>query len=957
MDPCPVLVGREQEMAALRALLDAGGGVAIVSGEAGIGKSRLVREFAAVAAEAGRVVLWGRPEEVAQPGPYALIVDLLESIAERGSAELKKEARALESELVRPIGTDDQRPAPTARAVAAEIRGLVAQLGLPPLLVLEDLHWADEASHSVVLNLARAARDDGHVLVATIRNEAADSEPSLVRLSDALLRGRVAESLLINPLTDDETATMLELLWKRPPREDELEKLRRLGEGVPFLIEELAASSASNQMSLVPPTVEQSVAARLHALGEEVETVVRTASLLAGPLDPPVLAEACNLSEESVAGHLAEATRAGLLIDRHNLMMFRHALVRDAVASGLTSVETAQTHARLAYAIEKVHSDELDPFAAALAGHYWGSGDSDSAARHAERAGERALAFAATSEARAAFSLALQVTKGSSLAALRGLAETEFREGNEREAAKLFRAAADEMKRSGDNVHAAQTLGRLAWTLQGLVAAGDVIKVLDEGVALVAGDINRVEYARLMVQKGSLLCFVFNQASDSEPILREALGIAINAEEHSIAAEALDGLAQAASLEGFSDEALRLGGEAVIAARRSEWPEAIGRTHNNHAVKLAAYGQPIEALEVLAEGRQQMLRTFGRAAVGAIDVTQAWVMWLMGAPSEVAHLTARGRSAWQRWRGYRWLLEIWAAIELGEMAVARARTREAWAETIGDISVRDYASNAKPLDFELTQVVLAQALLQSAERNFTQAAELTGQLVLSDDPQMESLDKAQILSVRAVTLMECNQLDDAIEMSERLAELSERHPYPYIRALSCEIRGVLAARRDNSEDAEAFLEQAIREFGSCSNSSDRARCMRLLAETRMRLVPSASDPNQNLIEHLRAAREIAKGCGAFAEANRIEAALRTMGVRPRAGRPRRDPTGSSNLRLSPRESEIAALVAAGETNADIATRLFLSERTVQDHITHALRKLAIPGRAALASWAVKQGMI
>src|SRR5437867_6339905 len=87
MDPCPILVGRQQEMATLRGLIDAGGGVAIVSGEAGIGKSRLVREFAAEAAERGRVVLWGRPEEVAQPGPYALIVDLLESIAERQTTD------------------------------------------------------------------------------------------------------------------------------------------------------------------------------------------------------------------------------------------------------------------------------------------------------------------------------------------------------------------------------------------------------------------------------------------------------------------------------------------------------------------------------------------------------------------------------------------------------------------------------------------------------------------------------------------------------------------------------------------------------------------------------------------------------------------------------------------------------------------------------------------------------
>src|SRR5688572_15836631 len=139
MDPCPVLVGRQRELSALRNLLDAEGGVAIVSGEAGIGKSRLVREFASEASQrgGGRIVLWARPEEVAQPGPYALIVDLLESIAERGSAAVKTEVRALVSELTR-TDADGQRPAPAPRAVAAEVRGLVAQLGKPPLIVLED---------------------------------------------------------------------------------------------------------------------------------------------------------------------------------------------------------------------------------------------------------------------------------------------------------------------------------------------------------------------------------------------------------------------------------------------------------------------------------------------------------------------------------------------------------------------------------------------------------------------------------------------------------------------------------------------------------------------------------------------------------------------------------------------------------------------------------------------------
>src|SRR5437867_8889250 len=117
MDPCPILVGRQQEMATLRGLIDAGGGVAIVSGEAGIGKSRLVREFAAIGAQRGRVIVWGRPEQVAQPGPYALILDLIEGIAEKLPRDSASDARARAAELGG-FG-EEARPVPCALAVAA----------------------------------------------------------------------------------------------------------------------------------------------------------------------------------------------------------------------------------------------------------------------------------------------------------------------------------------------------------------------------------------------------------------------------------------------------------------------------------------------------------------------------------------------------------------------------------------------------------------------------------------------------------------------------------------------------------------------------------------------------------------------------------------------------------------------------------------------------------------------
>lgn len=947
-----MLVGREQELAALRGILDAGGGVAIVSGEAGIGKSRLVREFAKEAEARGRIVLWARPEEVAQPGPYALIVDLLESIAERGGASGKTEARTLIDELTR-THAEGQRPAPAPRAVAAEVRGLSAQLGRLPLIVMEDLHWADESSHSVFLHLARAAPDDQHVYIGTLRPEVAVSEGSLGRLVDSLVRDRVVTEVPLSGLGAEDLASMLQQIWGRLPIQNELAELTRLGEGVPFFIEELANSDWGGQGPLVPRSIEQSVVPRVRALGDEAVRVMSAASLMSGAIDVAVLAVACDMADERVARHLASAARAGLLADHEDRLVFRHSLVREAIAGGLVSVEASETHGRIAAAIEKVHAGELELFVGELARHFREAGERKPAVEYTVRAGDRALGFAATEEARAAFKAALDLTAGDSTDALRGLAEVEFREGNEREAASLFRTAADVQRQAGDVVDAAQTLGRLAWALQGLVEAKEVLAVLDEGLALLSEQEQEIDYARLLVQKGSLLCFAFNEANRSRPILSQALTVAENARDFGVMAEALDGLAEASALEGIVDVALSLGARAMEAAKKSKRAETIGRTHNNQAVKLAASGQPLSSLELLAEGRQQMLSTYGRAAVGAMDVTQAWVMWLMGLPNEVAHLTARSRSAWLRWRGYRWLLEVWAAVERGELAVARARATEAWAELGGDEYFRDALSRAGDLDFESMQVVLTQALVERASGNFARSLELTAPLVSAGAGTMEPLDFVQLLTEHALALIETGELGEANATSDRIVELCSRYPFPYIRAHSLLLRGMLCS--DDLDQAIELLENAAAEFDQCANSSDRARCERLLAGTLM--TARGDDVKSEAIKHLRQAREISVRCGALNEANRSEALLRTMGVRPRAGRPKRDSATASSSGLSPRESEIASLVAAGDTNADIASRLFLSERTVQDHITHALRKLGFTSRAALAGWAVKQGMI
>ena len=196
-----------------------------------------------------------------------------------------------------------------------------------------------------------------------------------------------------------------------------------------------------------------------------------------------------------------------------------------------------------------------------------------------------------------------------------------------------------------------------------------------------------------------------------------------------------------------------------------------------------------------------------------------------------------------------------------------------------------------------------------------------------------------------------HELESASEALAALRDLLLSHPYPYLAAVADEGQALIAIERGSWNEATDSFRQAITRFEACGNDGDLARCERLLAET---LTRNGSEDNQAEVRtRLKRARGLAEQVGAQVELNRVDSLGRTHGLRLRSGRPKKMDAGT----LSPRELEVAALVAEGETNAGIATRLFLSDRTVEDHITHALRKLQLTSRAALASWAARNGLL
>ncbi len=662
---------------------------------------------------------------------------------------------------------------------------------------------------------------------------------------------------------------------------------------------------------------------------------------MSGSIDAEAIAIATEMDPGTVSRALSEAARAGLVEDRDQRLVFRHALLREAVAADLVSVEAQELHRRLAAAVEAVHAADLGPHAKALAHHWYQGRDRVRAMRYALEAGDRALALAATHEARQSYELAAACSDLPSPQALMGLAEVEVREGRTGESEMLFRRAAEQFLESGRIADGVLALGRLSWVHAVERRFDESFAALDQALALVDGDRHPAERAALLAQKGRM--FRGGRPQERHDALQEAALLAGRLDDHATRADALEGLAWEAYRDHRADEAVALSEQSCEASLRAGRAEAIGRCHNNCALIHSGCGDPQQGIRHLTVARELLERSFGSLGVQFIDTTEALMRFRMGQPNHVARLSARLEVGWSHSRGTVRMLQAWCSVHAGEMQRARAVLSRA-REEIGESP-----SSTEPVRLHAGSVeVLFGEMLVGLEDGASALVGAARDLLAFDWSHAIDDDEALAVSLAANALLQQGERESAVAAIERLEELVAGFRAPHFIAAAAELRGRVAlAEGDSAAACQRFREAADR-FAAYPNAVDRARCLRHLAW-------AAGDEAKDLrIETLKEARTIALEAGSQLEAARSEVALRKLGVRPRAGRPRK---GSSDGPLSSREEEIAALVGAGATNGDIAARLFLSERTVQDHVTHALRKLSLSGRAGLAAWAAKRGLV
>jgi tetratricopeptide (TPR) repeat protein len=465
-------VGRTQELARLHQLLaHASTGqplVAVVGGEAGVGKTRLVEQLAANAADEGVRVLRGGCVPLGEEGlPFAPVVEALRGLAgELDPAELETVAGSARQELSRllPDLAWGGEAGATAEVAAGAGQGRLFELllgvvgrlaaSMPLLWVVEDLHWADRSTRNLVAFLATYLRSGRVMVVGTFRSDELHRLHPLRGLLSELARNRRVQRVELARFTRAELTEQLAGLLGADPPARLVDDISARSQGNPFFAEELLLAGADP--GVLPPSLQEVLLARVVRLGDRTQQLLRVAAAAGPGATQPLLAAVAGLDDQQLLAGLREAVDQQLLLPDPgggDGYVFRHALLAEAVYGELLPGERVGLHTALAGALEDglEAGDAPASRAARLAYHWAAAGDQPralAAGVQAAAAAERVHAFA---EAQLQLERALalwdrvadpeQRAGADQVALLSRCAKAAYGAGNQAEAAELARQA------------------------------------------------------------------------------------------------------------------------------------------------------------------------------------------------------------------------------------------------------------------------------------------------------------------------------------------------------------------------------------------------------------------------------------------------------------------------------------------------------------------------------------
>jgi tetratricopeptide (TPR) repeat protein len=425
------LVGRETELATLRRVMDeAWSGrrqVVAILGEAGIGKSRLIDELAAEALKRGGAVLLGRAHESEQILPFGVWADALRQGQLLGDAEvIAGLAPARRAELARlfpemaepglPHSSENWGYLRLFEAMVDCVERLAARH--PLLLVLEDVHWADQLSLRLLSFLGRRVGVSQVLVVGTAREEELADALVLRQVLEELRREERLVELTLPALSQPETVSLVRTLAKAGTDEAVVarlgEQIWRASEGNPFMIVETVRALEEKGLArapAVPPLpqrVHRVIAERLERLSKPSRELASVAAVVGREFDFALLPRAAAGDEHAIAEGIEELMRRHVLRSVGERFEFRHERIREVAVAELLPPRRKLLHAAVARALETTYAANLEPYYVALAAHYCAGEIWDKAVEYLVRFGRKAARVYAHAEAVRAFEEALR---------------------------------------------------------------------------------------------------------------------------------------------------------------------------------------------------------------------------------------------------------------------------------------------------------------------------------------------------------------------------------------------------------------------------------------------------------------------------------------------------------------------------------------------------------------------
>jgi DNA-binding CsgD family transcriptional regulator len=965
------IVGRARELDVFRAAFDrmlAGRRqLVLISGEPGIGKTRCAEALADVAEDQGALVLWGRCREEAGAPPYWPWVQILRAYIDASSLDevrlnmgtAVKEIAALVPELLDSAHQPQQTPSGIADSSPARFRTFDAirhffhhaTLQVPITLILDDLHWSDAPSMSLLEFLSQELLRSRLLIVATYRDADASRKTPLLNTLGGLIRDSEVQRVHLAGLSQNAIGEVAERLCDVSLPESAIKMIYRQTDGNPLfaielikvLIDEAAGAAIASMPARIPVGVRETIGRRLTRLSERCNELLCAAAVYGRQFTARELAAAAGEDVQRVLIDLEPAIQAGIVQPNADAgsYQFTHALIRETIYEELPAVDRLRLHGRAGDALVGVYSAHPERALTRIAHHYYESAaldNADKAVVFALRAAESAVLIYAYEDALLHYDRAIETLESSDLMhderlarayILKGAAMYQL--GDSQKSVEVLLAAVNRTRVLGSAELLVDALLLLAMSSRQLEQQ-HFVPLLDRALALLP-EVDSAARAKAL----ATLAFAQRTSSDKSRIhflVDQAL--AMSSRSCDATARCACYLLTIMALRGNPEtlhRRLLLGQEYIAAARSTGSAELVADAYHWQILNYFESGQ-LEELEAVLEHYDSLSTArFGnhQYQTGTHRVTLALLRgdWLELEPKIEEVLTVGMKTRPDDADGVYGAQMFALNRDLGRLHALAPQIKESVA-----------CANGRMWEPGLMLICADIGLLAEARGIFVRLVEHDCRAIRRDDMYVTCL---VFCAETCFALADAARAQMLYRLLRPYARQTANHPTAVCFGAVELYLAILACTANLPELARDHFEQAL--------SLNRAmRAWPFLARTLLRygefLLKRPADTERRAgLQQLREAEQLARRLGMKRLVIDIDALLHAS-----------DDDAAYPDDLTAREVEVLRLLAIGRTNKDVSLVLAISLNTVATHVRNILNKTQCANRTEAANYAIRNGL-